>query len=511
MRKRYFWITGAVIAGALVYGISVKIYNSSQKKPKTSRPKTRLGIAVPVEISPVTTRSIRNVHTFTGTLEPWSRYEVAPKIAGRLENISVSAGDPVYNGQLIAKIDDAEYLQEIEKAKAELNIAEAVKGELTTQLSLAKKEFVRAQTMKDNRVISDSAYEAKRSDYLVKMASYKKAQAELNQKLALLNLAKVRFDYTRIYARWSGKKNLIFNITYPGHTLDEIKKIINELLKNSDLGERYDLKNITITQSSPGNFIFEVKLADQIFDFAPLVAGLKELFTEMEKKSSSDMVIKIQEDSAQRFVGKKYVDAGQMLKANDPIISIINIRSMKAMVSVIEKDYPLLKTGQPAVVTTGAYPDKEFSGKVGKITKILDEYTRQAEVEIVIDNPQLLLRPGMFAKVSIQFATLKDAQTVPRNAVVNFNDVTGVFMLNADRKTVQFVKTKTGLIDNDSIQIISPHLIRPVVTLGNHLLYSGIAINITSREEAAKDGMKQGKQGKNKKGKSSKQRPAEAK
>ena len=508
MRKRYFWIIGIVIAGALIFGITTKIYNSSKKKSKGSRSKAKFGIAIPVEIAPVTVKSIRNVHTFTGTLEPWSRYEVAPKIAGRLENISVSAGDPVYNGELIAKIDDGEYLQEIEKAKAELNISEAVKGELTTQLNLAKKEYLRAQSMKEKRVISDSAYEAKRSDYLVKMASYKKALAELNQKQALLNLAKVRFGYTRIYARWSGKKNLIFNISDPGHTPDEIKTIINDLISSGDLGKRYDLSNITLAQSSPGNFVLEVKLSNQLFDFTPLVTGLKQLFAEIKEKSSPDMIIKIQEDSAQRYVGKKYVDTGQMLKANDPIISIINIRRMKAMVNVIEKDYPLLKNGQQAIVTTGAYPDKKFSGKVGKITKILDEYTRQAEVEIEIDNPQLLLRPGMFAKVSIQFSTLDNAQTIPRNAVVNFNEVIGVFMLSADRKTVNFIKVKTGLIDNDSIQIVSPRLIRPVVTLGNHLLYNGIAVNITSREKVLKDSMKKIK---TKNSPANKKRPAEAK
>jgi multidrug efflux pump subunit AcrA (membrane-fusion protein) len=509
MRKIYFWVIGIAIAGALAYGITVKIQNHSKKKSSGSRSKTKSGIAIPVEIAPVTIRDIRNVHSFTGTLEPWSRYEVAPKIAGRLETINVSAGDPVYNGQLIAKIDDAEYLQEIEKAKADFNISEAVKGELTTQLDLAKMEYIRAKTMKSNRVISESAYEAKRSDYLVKMASFKKAQAELNQKQAILNLAKVRFDYTKIYARWSGKKNLRFDIKDPGHTPAEIKKMIGGLLGNSDLGKRYDLSNITLTESSPGNFVFEVKLSDQLLDFTPLVSGIKQLFDEMKKKLSPDMTIKMQEDSTLRYIGKKYVDAGQMLKANDAILSIINIRLMKAMVNVIEKDYPLLVSGQPAFITTDAYPDKVFPGKVGKITKILDEYSRQAEVEIEIDNPQLLLRPGMFAKVSIQFATLENAQTVPRNAVVNFNDVPGVFMLCANRKTVRFVKVKTGLIDNDSIQIISPRLIHPVVTLGNHLLYSGIAVNITTRDEVLKDSLE--KLNSTKKNPKKKQRPAEAK
>ena len=106
---------------------------------------------------------------------------------------------------------------------------------MTTQLNLAKMEYIRAKTMKSKRVISESTYEAKRSDYLVKMASLKKAQAELAQKQAILNLAKVRFEYTRIYARWSGKKNLRFNIKDPGHTPAEIRKMIGGLLQNNDI------------------------------------------------------------------------------------------------------------------------------------------------------------------------------------------------------------------------------------------------------------------------------------
>lgn len=510
MRKIIFFGIGIVILGALGYSIAVKIQSpSKKKKARGTRAKAGTGIAIPVEIAPVVIKNIRNVHTFTGTLEAWSRYEVAPKIAGRLETLNVEAGDPVYNGQLIAKIDDAEYLQEIEKAKADLDISKAVKGELTTQLNLAKREYLRAKNMKANKVISESTYEAKCSDYLVKMASFKKAQAELNQKQAILNLAKVRFDYTKIYARWSGKKNLIFNINYPGQTLNQVKKMLGELLKNSDLGKRYELRNFNLTESSTGNFVFEIKLPSQLYNFAPLAAGIKQLLTEMEEKSSPHMTIELQEDSALRYIGKKYVDAGQMLKANDAILSIINIRRMKAMVNVIEKDYPLLKDGQHAVITTGAYPGRSFPGKVRKITKILNEYTRQAEVEIEIDNPQLLLRPGMFAKVSIQFATLTNAQTVPRNAVVNFNDVTGVFMLSTDRKTVKFLAVKTGLVDNDSIQIVSPRLVRPVVTLGNHLLYNGVAINVTSRDRVLKNSLKKEKSTQNDLRKQ--QRPVEAK
>ncbi|MDD5697430.1 MAG: efflux RND transporter periplasmic adaptor subunit [Victivallaceae bacterium] len=511
MRKIIFLIIGVVIVGALGYGIAVRINNPAKKnRGRTSPAKAGTGIAVPVEIAPVSIRKIRNIHIFTGTLEPWSKYEVAPKIAGRLENLNVEIGDPVYNGQLLATIDDEEYLQEINKASADLGISEALKGEAITQFNLAKIEFDRATGLKKKRVISDSEYDSKRSAYLVKAATLKRAQAELNQKQAALNLAKVRYDFTKIYARW-GRKNLLFDIASPGPTKEEVKKVVDDLMVRYNVVKRYGIEHIDFRETAPGKFILELELATPLFNFAQLASGIARMLAEMKQKLSPATTINFRKDTTLRYIGKKYLDAGQMLKANDAILTIVDIRRMKAMVNVIEKDYPLLKSGQPAVVTTDAYPDRTFAGKVYKITKVLDEYSRQAEVEIEIDNSQLLLRPGMFVKVSIEFATLENAQVIPKHAVVNFNDVTGVFMLSADRKTVRFIPVKTGLMDGDNIQIVSPILVRPVVTLGNHLLYNGIAINITSRDEAMKGRAAAAAGGKDNSGKSGRKKTAEAK
>jgi multidrug efflux pump subunit AcrA (membrane-fusion protein) len=496
MRKIIFIVIGIAILGALGYGIAVKIQNASNKnKPKRSRAKAGSGIAIPVEITEVKIQPMRNMHTFTGTLEAWSRYEVAPKIAGRLETLNVEVGDPVYNGKLLATIDDDEYLQEIEKAKADLGISEALKGELQTQFNLAKIEYERAINMKKGNVISESAYESKRSDLLVKAASLKKAQAELNQKKAILNLAKVRFDYTKIYARW-GKTHLLFKVNSPGQSKSTIEKSLKNLLQENNVPSNYDIKAINVFNQSDGNFLLDLELLNPVFEYDTLLKNIEAELENIRKKLPAGTTIKYQIASETRYIGKKYLDAGQMLKANDAILSIIDIRRMKAMVNVIEKDYPMIRTGQAAAVSTDAYPGKVFSGRVRKITKVLDEYTRQGEVEIEIDNSQLLLRPGMFVKVSIEFETIKDAQIVPRSAVVNFNDTAGVFMQSADRKTVKFIPAEIGLADGDKVQIVSPRLIRPVVTLGSHLLYNGVAIKVTSREEILQNSLEQKSSGK---------------
>ncbi|MDD5727091.1 MAG: efflux RND transporter periplasmic adaptor subunit [Victivallales bacterium] len=484
MRKIIFLIIGIGLIGAIGYGIAVKIQNSApENKSKRTNAKPGSGIAIPIETVTVKTEEIRNVRTFTGTLEPWSQYEVAPKIAGRLESLDVEIGDPVNNGQLLATIDDDEYLQEIEKAKADLGISEALKSELLTNLNLAQLEYERAKNMIKNKVISDSTYESKRSDFLVKVASLKKAQAELEQKKAILNLAKVRYDYTKIYARW-GRKNFFFSLKSPEKDRNTIEKFLNAALMHPGQG---NLKTIDVKELASGEFLVELELLNPVFNYDELVPGFTKIIERVASRLPAGTTVKYLNLSAVRYIGKKYFDAGQMLKANDAILTIVNIRRMKAMVNVIEKDYPLLKKGQDASVTTDAYPGKTFAGKVRNITKVLDEYTRQAQVEIEIDNSQLLLRPGMFVKVSVEFATIRDAQVVPRNAVVNFNEVTGVFMLTSDNKTVNFIPVQTGLSCGDKIQIVSPRLVRPIVTLGNHLLYNGVAIKITSRDEVVKD------------------------
>ncbi len=83
----------AVLVLALAGGLGWKIYTKVQEAGKTGgKPPTA---AVPVEVTPVAKGSIREIKSFTGTLEPAAQFTVAPKIAGRLEKLEVNIGDQV--------------------------------------------------------------------------------------------------------------------------------------------------------------------------------------------------------------------------------------------------------------------------------------------------------------------------------------------------------------------------------------------------------------------------------
>ncbi len=126
------------------------------------------------------------------------------------------------------------------------------------------------------------------------------------------------------------------------------------------------------------------------------------------------------------IVGKRYYEAGDMANPALPLVEIVQMNRVKMVFNVTEKDLGKLALEQKADVSVRAYSDKAFQGKVSKISPILDPVTRMAEVEVLINNPSLLLKPGMFAEVVITTGEIKDAVIVPRYAVLENTSLVSV-------------------------------------------------------------------------------------
>ncbi len=179
-----------------------------------------------------------------------------------------------------------------------------------------------------------------------------------------------------------------------------------------------------------------------------------------------------------RVVGERFVDEGAMLAANTPIVSIIDIGTLIAAIHVVEQDYAKISIGQEAVISTDAFPDRSFSGKVLRIAPILKEKSREARIEIEIPNPQKILKPGMFIRAQIQFEKHENATVVPTAAVIKRNNSQGVFIVDPEGKTASFVAVTRGIVDSKLTEIRTPVISGSVVVLGQHLLEDGASIII---------------------------------
>jgi RND family efflux transporter MFP subunit len=179
-----------------------------------------------------------------------------------------------------------------------------------------------------------------------------------------------------------------------------------------------------------------------------------------------------------RVIGERMVDEGAMLRANDPIVSVLDIGTVIAAIFVVERDYPRIQVGQSAVVETDAYPGRTFTGKIVRKAPLLKESSRQARVEIDIANPERLLAPGMFIRVEIQFALHDNATVVPVAALARRDGKAGVFLADQTAMTVRFVPVTVGIVSGDRAEIVAPPIEGRVVTMGQHLLEDGSRITI---------------------------------
>jgi len=209
------------------------------------------------------------------------------------------------------------------------------------------------------------------------------------------------------------------------------------------------------------------------------------------------------EGNGYRLVGERYVDEGAMLAANNPIISIFDIRTVIAAIHVIEQDYSKIQLGMVADFSTDAYPGKTFIGKVVRMAPLLKETSRQARVEIEVPNPEGLLKPGMFVRANIQFGRNDNATVVPKDALVKRAETTGVFRVDPEEKKARFTAVVTGIMNGRQAEILSPPLSGYVVTLGHHLLEDGTPVILPDEEIAGKkESAPAGKKGETSKAKS---------
>ncbi|HBA86377.1 MAG TPA: efflux transporter periplasmic adaptor subunit [Verrucomicrobia bacterium] len=177
-----------------------------------------------------------------------------------------------------------------------------------------------------------------------------------------------------------------------------------------------------------------------------------------------------------RLISERFVDEGALLKANDAIVSVVDVDVVLAVIYVIEQDFPEIRLGQEAEIFTDAYPGRAFSGRVVRRAPVLREETRQARVEIELPNEERLLAPGMFVRARIQFAQSEQAQVIPITALVRRNEQQGVFAADLETKKARFVPVRLGIVSADSAEVLEPALDGLVVTIGQHLLSDGAAI-----------------------------------
>ena len=154
------------------------------------------------------------------------------------------------------------------------------------------------------------------------------------------------------------------------------------------------------------------------------------------------------------FVTAKNYDNGDMTSPQLPVVVIQQIAPVKAVIGVSERYYSFLKKGAAATLSVDALGEETFSGVVTNIFPTLDPVTHTVSTEIEVANKDLKLRPGMYARVHLDFGT-KEALTVPDKAIVRQagSGARYVYVFSGDKAVYRAVEL--GQQQGDLYEVVS--------------------------------------------------------
>lgn len=326
----------------IVLAISVASCNKDDKKTTTTTTEEKIEMVKVVQLN---TQTVSHTVEYQSTLQPFEEIHLAPATPGRIDMISVEAGDRITKGQLLVQMD-------------------------RTQLHQAEIQ------------LKNLATDYKRFDTLQKVGSI--AQQQYDQFMTQYEIAKSNVEFLR---------------------------------ENTKL----------------------------VAPFNGIVSG-------------------------------KYFEAGEMYASvpntaagKAAILSLVQIDKLKAVLSMTENYFPVIKAGMPATLTSDIYPGKQFQGRITLVYPTINPTSRTFQVEITIDNHSGMLRPGMFARVTLSPGET-EALLLPALAVLKMQGSNERYLFVEKDGVAHRVTVTLGQRYNDNVEVISDKLQK-----GDNIIISGQA------------------------------------
>lgn len=160
------------------------------------------------------------------------------------------------------------------------------------------------------------------------------------------------------------------------------------------------------------------------------------------------------------WVANLAIVPGERLQARDSIAEVVDISRIRIEVQALETEVPYLEEGREASVTLSAFPDASLAGRVASINPVIDPRTRTSRVTVVVPNDDGAVKPGMYARVSIAARLFPDRVMVPREAILERDNRTLVFLFEPDEPdgvegAAKWTYVTTGLESDRFVELVA--------------------------------------------------------
>lgn len=174
-------------------------------------------------------------------------------------------------------------------------------------------------------------------------------------------------------------------------------------------------------------------------------------------------------------VGLRHVSPGDYVEVAQELVNIVNLNPIKVDFRVPETELSQLAPGQAIEIRLDAFPGESFRGEVIAIDPQIDVSGRNVLLRAEVPNPELKLRPGLFARLSLELEQREDALLVPEQALWPQGDQQFVFRVEEGQ--AKLVQVETGIRRAGQVEIVSGlEAGDQIVTAGQLKLYDGAKV-----------------------------------
>jgi membrane fusion protein (multidrug efflux system) len=190
------------------------------------------------------------------------------------------------------------------------------------------------------------------------------------------------------------------------------------------------------------------------------------------------------------LVARRSVQLGEFVQKGTDLYEIVALDPLEAVFSLTELDTERVRIGQTIAISVGAFPDRRFSGVVSFVSPTIDPMTRTLRIKAQVDNADGLLRPGLFARVSLGVARRENVLMVPAESLLQRADGVSVYRVLGDEVSegqVERVAVETGTQLGAMVEVRGGALRAGdrVVRRGHGGLADGMTVVVVDGQQAA--------------------------
>jgi HlyD family secretion protein len=330
------------------------------------------------------------VLSVSGYVVPHHKIAVGGKVMGRVQWIGVEKGDRVKQGQTLVRLEDVEYVAQVNQARGNLAAAQA-------RLDALKVGSRPEEKLRDQ-------------------ASVRQAEA---------NLKNAEFDYER-----------------------------TERLYRNGVTSKADLDRATAARDTARAVLASIRQTSTMTDIGPRVEDIRAGEALVKQLKGALDYAQTQLDATQikapvsGTVLQREVELGEMVSPNSfgengaktSVVSLADLNDLQIELDISQADFARLKMGQKAEIIPDAYPNLRYKGFISEIAPEANRAKSTVQVKVKVENPDEQLRPEMNARANFlsdepprQGAAPSNRVLVPKSAVVHKGDGDFVFIVKGDR------------------------------------------------------------------------------